>query len=159
MDAMRPSREPTVSSSRRSSCRRTAPCGLPIVERSQVPRVVVQVASAPPDAPVREMLAAEGFDLVACQDGRALLEEVMHRLPDAVIYALGPDCGEDLGVLRLLRRAAPDVPLVLLAAEDSLDTRRSAQPLRPIYFAVGPVDGTELRDVVHAAIRRRGRAV
>jgi hypothetical protein len=75
------------------------------------------------------------------------------------VYALGADCREDLGVLRLMRRAAPDVPLVLLAAEDSLDTRRCTQPFRPIYFAIGPVEGAELRDVVRAAIRRRGRAM
>jgi DNA-binding response OmpR family regulator len=135
---------------------RVAPCGLPIVvERKRVPRIVVQAASAMADP----LLMAEGFELVACKDGQALLEEVMLRQPDAVIYALGADCREDLGVLRLMRRAAPDVPLVLLAAEDSLDTRRCTQPFRPIYFAIGPVEGAELRDVVRAAIRRRGRAM
>jgi len=120
---------------------------------------VVQVTSAPADPSIHALLEAEGFELVSCADGQGLLEEVMHRQPDAVIYALGTDCREDLGVLRLMRRAAPEVPLVLLAAVDSLDMRRISQPLRPIYFAVGPVDGTELRDVVRAVIRRRGRAV
>jgi DNA-binding response OmpR family regulator len=139
---------------------RVAPCGLPIVvERKRVPRIVVQAASTPADPPVVSLLVAEGFELISCPDGQALLEEVMHRQPDAVVYALSADCRQDLGVLRLMRRAAPDVPLVLLAAEDSLDTRRSTQPLRPIYFAVGPVDGAELRDVVRTAIRRRTRAM
>jgi len=124
-----------------------------------VPRIVVQVASAPADSPVQSLLEAEGFELVSCDDGQALLEEVMHRPPDAVVYALGPDCRQDLGVLRLMRRAVPDVPLVLLAAEDSLDTRKTTQPLRPIYYAVCPVDGAELRDVLRAAVRRRGRVL
>ena len=57
-----------------------------------MPRVVVQVAAAPADPSVPSVLEAEGFDLVSCPDARALLEEVMHRAPDAVIYALHPDC-------------------------------------------------------------------
>ncbi len=124
-----------------------------------MPRVVVQVTAAPADPPVHSVLAAEGFDLVSCADARALLEEVMHRPPDAVIYALRPDCREDLGVLRLMRRAVPEVPLVLLAAEDSLHTRKVTQTLRPIYYAVCPVDGAELCEVVRTAVSRRGRAM
>ena len=122
-----------------------------------MPRVVMHVTAAPADPPLLPLLAAEGFDLVACPDASALLEEVVHRAPDAVIYALRADCREDLGVLRLMRRAAPDVPLVLLAAEDSLDTRKVTQSLRPIYYAVCPVDGAELREVMRTAVSRRGR--
>ena len=124
-----------------------------------MPRIVVHITAAPADPSVDSMLGAEGFDLISCPDARSLLEEVMHRQPDAVIYALRPDCREDLGVLRLMRRAAPDVPLVLLAAEDSLDTRRVTQALRPIYYTVCPVDDAELRDVMRTAVARRGRVM
>lgn len=122
-----------------------------------MPRVLVHVMAESVDSPVGSSLESEGLELVSCADARELLEEVMHRQPDAVIYGLRPDCHEDVGVLQLLRRAAPEVPLVLLAAEDSLDTRRLTQTLRPIYYAVCPVDGAELRDVVRAAVTRRGR--
>jgi len=123
-----------------------------------VSRIVVHLEAAPADPSVHAVLANEGFDLVSCPDNRALLEEVMHQLPDAVIYALHTDCRQDLGVLELVRRAARRVPLVLLAAEDSLDTRRITQSLRPIYHAVCPVDEAELREVVRTAVERRGRA-
>lgn len=122
-----------------------------------MPRVLVQVAAAPLDPPVSSALEAEGIELIPCHDAYALLEAVMLRLPDAVVYALRADCGEDLGVLRLMRRVAPDVPLVLLAAEDSLETRKRTQTLRPTYYAVSPVDGAELRDVVRAVVSKRGR--
>jgi hypothetical protein len=134
--------------------------GLPAApERSRVSRIVLQLTAAPPDPAAQAALEAEGYLLVACADAHALLEEVMHRKPDAVVYALRADCREDLGVLRLMRRAAPDVPLVLLAAEDSLETRKLTQSLRPIYYAVCPVDCAELRDVVRAAVSRRSRVV
>lgn len=118
--------------------------------------MLVQV-TAPCDPPLQALLEADGFDTVACRDGYAVLEQVMQRPAAAVIYALRTDCRDDLDILRLMRRAAPDVPLVLLAAEDSLDTRKVTQILRPIYYAVCPVDGAELRDVVRAALSRRGR--
>jgi AmiR/NasT family two-component response regulator len=161
MDPMRrPSREPIPSPGRRPARGRGVPDGLPAApERSRVPRIVVQVTCAPADPPVHALLEAEGFELVSCADAHALLEEVMHRKPDAVIYALCADCHQDMGVLRLLRRAAPEVPLVLLAADDSLDTRKVTQALRPTYFAVCPIDGAELRDVVRSAVRKRGRVV
>jgi DNA-binding NarL/FixJ family response regulator len=123
-----------------------------------VSRIVVHLEAAPADLPLNALLADEGFDLVSCPDDRALLEEVMHQPPDAVIYALHADCRQDLRVLELVRRAAPRVPLVLLATEDSLDTRRVTQSLRPIYYAVCPVDEDELREVVRTAIERRRRA-
>jgi CheY-like chemotaxis protein len=125
--------------------------------RVTLPRIVMLVTAAPADPPLVPLLEAEGIQLVPCPDARALLEEVMLAVPDMVIYALRADCREDLGVLRLMRRAAPDVPLVLLAAEDSLDTRKITQSLRPVYYAVCPVDGAELRDVIRTAISRRGR--
>ena len=81
----------------------------------------------------------------------------MHRAPDAVIYALHSDCHQDLGVLQLMRRAAPDAPLVLLAAEDSLYTRKVTKTVRPIYYAVCPVDESELSEVIHTAVARRRR--
>jgi DNA-binding response OmpR family regulator len=122
-----------------------------------MPQILMQVSAAPADPPVASLLATAGYELVSCADARALLEEVVHRIPDAVVYALSPDCHEDLGVLRLMRRAAPDVPLVLLAAEDSLNTRKLTQALRPIYYVVCPIDGAELQEVIRTAVSRRGR--
>ena len=131
--------------------------GPPAATGGRRPRVLVHVAAAPCEPPLPALLEADGLDPVTCRDGHAVLEQVMNRPAAAVIYALRPDCRDDLGILRLLRRAAPDVPLVLLAAEDSLDTRKVTQTLRPIYYAVCPVDGAELRDVVRATLSRRGR--
>jgi DNA-binding response OmpR family regulator len=75
-----------------------------------------------------------------------------------VVYGLRPSGQEDIGVLQLLRRAAPDLPLVLVAAEESLVTQKLVQDLRPIYYAVRPLDEAELIEAVRAALARRHRA-
>ena len=86
------------------------------------------------------MLSGQGLDLVPCADGQALLEEVIERRPAALVYALCANCDQDLRLLQLIRRAAPDLPLVLLAADESISTRRQVLNLRPIYYAVRPAE-------------------
>lgn len=121
-------------------------------------RIVVYETRLGDEHPALSLLKDEGFELVACTDGETLLEEVVQRRPDVLIYGLKPDSPADLAVLQLLRRAAPELPFVLLASESSLATQRLVQNLRPIYYAVCPVEGTELRDAVRAALARPLRA-
>ena len=120
-------------------------------------RVVIYECCLGDEHPAFSLLKDEGFDLVACPDGETLLEEVVQHRPDVLIYALKPDSPQDLAVLQLLRRAAPELPLVLLASEGSLSTQRLVQDLRPIYYAVCPIEASELRDAVRAALSRTGR--
>jgi DNA-binding NtrC family response regulator len=96
-------------------------------------------------------LAQMGVLLTGTQD-ETLLEDVLAHQPDVVLYELrGPD-HEDLGLLHLLRRVAPDVSLVLIAGEETLDAQRLARELRPVYYAVQPVDADEIVGAVRAAL-------
>ncbi|HVP39123.1 MAG TPA: hypothetical protein VMS93_08075 [Candidatus Saccharimonadales bacterium] len=122
-------------------------------------RVIVCETPELGEAPVLSALKAEGFEPLACADGKALLEEVVQRRPDVVVYGLRAECEQDLGVLHLFRRIAPDVPLVLVASDESLSTQKLVQELRPIYYAVRPVEAAELREAVDSALERRGRPV
>jgi len=108
-------------------------------------------------APIYSALLTLGIEAIRCRDPRALLEEVVRRPPDVVIcdHAIGDR--EDLRMLELFRRAAPAVPLILVASEGSLVTQKLVQGLRPMYYMVGPVEGPELREAVEAALARRLR--
>jgi hypothetical protein len=44
--------------------------------------------------------------------------------------------------------------VVLIAAEGSLNTQRLVQSLRPIYYAVCPVEPAELCDAVKSALAK-----
>ncbi len=104
-------------------------------------------------------LEGAGLELVSCEDGERLLEAVIGHPPDVVIYCLRPALDADLAVLHLLRRVMPDAPLILLAREGDLDTRKAVQSLRPLFYAVAPIDVDELKDVVHSIFaRQRKRA-
>ena len=108
-------------------------------------------------APIFAALLSLGIEAIRCREPRALLEEAVKRPPDVVIcdHAIGN--AEDLRMLELLRRAAPAVPLILIASEGSLVTQKLVQGLRPMYYMVGPVEGPELQEAVEAALARRLR--
>ncbi len=120
-------------------------------------RVIIYEPCANDGQPAAPMLLGQGFDLIPCADGQALLEEVIQRRPDALVYAMCEDCEQDLRLLQLIRRAAPELPLVLLAADESIATRRQVLNLRPIYYAVWPADAGELREAVVAALLKSSR--
>jgi len=100
-------------------------------------------------------LRDEGFEVVSFDNFDRLLENIVRRRPRVLIYGLGSQLTEDIGMLRLLRRAAPILPLVLLATEGSLATQRLIQGLRPVYYAVCPIEPEELLDAVRAALARK----
>jgi DNA-binding NarL/FixJ family response regulator len=121
------------------------------------PRVVIHDPCPQKENPAATALQGQGFELVQCLGGQELLEEVIQNRPDALVYALCPDMEQDLGILGLIRRASPDLPLVLLAPDDSISTRRRVLALRPIYYAVWPTDAVELREAVLAAVVKSSR--
>jgi hypothetical protein len=151
--------DPNRAATRRVGWRTPGPMGpAPQTSRSNeaVPRVVVCENRRPGENPITAALRSQGVEAIACSDGATLLEQVMRAPADAVIFLLRPGNGSDLGVLELLRRTAPALPLVIIASSGSLDTQKLVQDLRPIYYAVWPVEGAELQGAVQAALARKG---
>jgi DNA-binding NarL/FixJ family response regulator len=108
-------------------------------------------------APILAALQSVGIEPVLCRDPKALIEEAVRRPPGVVICDLADGAREDLIVLELFRRAAPSVPLILVASGGSLETQRLVLGLRPMYYMVSPVEASELHEAVEAALARRAR--
>jgi FixJ family two-component response regulator len=107
------------------------------------------------DPTVTSLLLAQGIEPRVFTHGTPMLEDVVRTPPGVVIYVVRAAAEEDLGVLELLRSMAPACPLVLVSADGSLAALRRVQNLRPMYYAVLPVEGVELREAVEAALARR----
>jgi DNA-binding response OmpR family regulator len=106
-------------------------------------------------ARVAHSLGATGYVVESLSDGATFLEAAIANRPNLIVYTLCSDLESDLAVLRLLRRAQPDVALVLITGPMSLHQRSIIQALRPTFCSVGPTDVSELIEVVRAALRRR----
>ena len=128
--------------------------GMAIALRDRMPHVLVSRFPDPLESDLAATLRADGLSVATCRDGEGLLEGLLREHPDAVIYLMHGALDEDLGILRLLRRAAPDLPLVLLTDDESLDVRRRAVDLKAIFFDVMPVEPAHLLEAVRAAVHR-----
>ena len=116
-----------------------------------VPSVIVFEAGTNGEPPLAGVLASGGCEVCAASTTEALVDAVASGRHQAVLFALCPERADDLATLRLLRRLAPDFPLIVVASHASLEVRRLIQPLRPIYFAPRPVDPEELCEAVRDA--------
>ena len=141
-----------------------SPHDAPLGARGRTPRreagnqVLVFDAFLSPGRDALDALERCGFVVILCHEVRGLLEEMVQRPPAAVVFGLRPERSEDLGMLHLVRRVLPRVPLILLAGCESLEVQRLVQDLRPTYYAVGPLDPDELCEAVSAAVARSRRS-
>lgn len=124
------------------------PCRSPAIAK---PKVAVLGHSL--ESEILVALESCEWTKTACRDGAALLESVVERMPGAVVVALEDD--RDLGILPLLRRLAPRVPLIVLTHSGDLRLQRILREVRPYYCDVVPFDADELREVVRLAVRPR----
>jgi DNA-binding NtrC family response regulator len=121
-----------------------------------IPRVVLCSCGRALSAALRAALESPELEVVYCRPDDSILEEVLRRRPAVVIYELKASRVSELALLHLLKRAAPEIRLVLIAS-GSLRTERMFRELRPFYYAVHPVGEEEMIEAVHAALGERAR--
>lgn len=103
-------------------------------------------------------LLEDDLSFVSCDDSEDMLAEVVLHPPDVVVYEVRPDSASDLAVLRLLRRVAPRVPLVVVGGGP--DAAGDAPgDLEPFYRSPLPVEQDGLREAVHAALAEHAVAL
>lgn len=115
------------------------------------PRILVCESCLEPADPALRRLVDDGFELVRCRTCEELLELAIAQRPAAVVCQFDASGSHDLGMLKLLRRIHPGLPIVLLSTEGSLEIQRRLLTLRPTYFAVLPVEESELSEAVRGA--------
>ena len=99
-------------------------------------------------------LLDEELNFVSCDDCEEMLSEVVVHPPDVVVYEVRPGSVSDLAVLRLLRRVAPRLPLVLVGGPTP--TCEVPAELAPLYHAPLPAEEGGLREAVLSALTSRG---
>lgn len=121
-----------------------------------LPRMVLCSCGRTIATALRAALESPDLELTQCRPDDSILEHVVRRRPAVLIYELRAARQSDLAVLQLLKRAAPEIRLVLIA-NGSLKTERMLRELRPVYYAVQPVGAEEMIEAVRAALGDRAR--
>jgi DNA-binding response OmpR family regulator len=102
----------------------------------------------------RTTLESEGFDLFEAQDGRRALDWLGSSKTDLILLDLQmPDIG-GMELLRRLRAAGDDTPVVIITAHGSIPDAVQAMKLGAIDFLTKPITPQALRAVVADVLER-----
>ncbi|HVP15609.1 MAG TPA: hypothetical protein VMS88_08685 [Terriglobales bacterium] len=99
-------------------------------------------------------LLEDEVSFVTCDDSEEMLAEVTLQPPDVVVYEVRPESDSDLAVLRLLRKVAPRIPLVVVGEGASPGWGVQAD-LEPLYHSPALVEKSGLREALHSALAGR----
>jgi len=130
---------------------KSAPNMAPVTDRARV--LVVEDDPDIGDV-VRRSLRREGYDVRLAADGSEALDEAAVFEPDAVVLDLGLPKVDGIEVSRRLR-ADGDVPILMLTARDSVDSRVEGLDSGADDYLVKPFDLQELLARLRALLRRR----
>ncbi|KST61155.1 XRE family transcriptional regulator [Methylobacterium sp. GXS13] len=104
-------------------------------------------------------LAAEGYSVDWVRDGKAAETALRNGGHALVLLDLGLPGGDGLRVLRSVRAAGIDTPVLIVTARDGLDSRIAGLDLGADDYLVKPFEMRELLARMRAILRRRaGRA-
>ena len=109
-------------------------------------------------ASVRRALVYEGYRVEIAADGPAALAATRDRLPDLVVLDVMLPGMDGLEVCRRLR-AASEVPILMLTAQDAVDARVGGLDSGADDYLVKPFAYDELLARVRALLRRRAPGV
>jgi DNA-binding response OmpR family regulator len=102
----------------------------------------------------RAALEAGHYQLATAEDGQAALESLKRSPVDLVLLDLQMPRVGGMEVLRLLRDAGNDVPVVIITAHGSVPDAVAAMKLGAVDFLGKPVTPEALRNVVADVLRR-----
>jgi two-component system, OmpR family, response regulator MprA len=121
---------------------------------SDEPRVLVVEDDADIAGVLRRSLGMEGYDVRIAADGEAALNEAAVFEPDAVVLDLGLPGIDGVEVARRLREDG-DVPILILTARESLNSRVEGLDSGADDYLVKPFEREELLARLRALLRRR----
>ena len=106
---------------------------------------------------IREALGDEGYDVTICSTIKrrdALLAE--HKF-DVMLTDVMLEDGDGLSSMAEVRDASPDMPVIVLSAQNTLDTAVRASDSRAFEYFPKPFDLDELSQAVRDAVRRNAK--
>ena len=126
--------------------------------RGDVQRVLL--ADDDPDSleGMRSLLVAWGYEVETAEDGRAALEKVGVVHPAVVITDVVMPSMSGLELLEAVRRDEPDIPVIVLTAHGSSETRHRAVTTGAFAYLPKPVDAAKLKSLLANAFRVEGGA-
>jgi DNA-binding NtrC family response regulator len=101
----------------------------------------------------REELIDEGYDITTTDNYDSLLEILAETEPDLVVLDVKRNGSDGLGILREIRTAFSEIPIILCTAYDAL--KYDAKTAAATYFMIKSSDLRRLKRTVRLAMEVR----
>jgi FixJ family two-component response regulator len=98
------------------------------------------------------LLRSAGLDVETYPSGVEFLESIPTRRPDCVVLDLHMPVMDGFEVLARLAKSSAPVPVVIITAHDSTETRDRALAGRPMAYLRKPVNDQTLLDAIELAL-------
>jgi DNA-binding NtrC family response regulator len=104
-------------------------------------------------AVLRSASGPDGPALLTVDSPAMLAEHAIRRRPVAVILGVATRTLDHLDLIPVLRATRDNLPVIVIAEDDSLDLERSARQQSIFYYLVHPIDRSEVEAVLKDALR------
>lgn len=115
------------------------------------PTIMVVDDHAPTAKSLCSFLRSAGYETAMAHRGHDALELSRRVRPDGAVVDIHlPDLNGLVLVVKLREELGPDVPLIVLSGDTSMETIKSLSHVGATYFLSKPVSGSKLVDVVRS---------
>jgi len=102
---------------------------------------------------LRSLLEVWGYEVNIARDGRAALDQVPVVRPSVVITDVVMPRMTGLELLEVLHHERPGIPVIVLTAHGTLETRRRAAAQGAFAYLPKPVDTARLKSLLGSALQ------
>jgi len=122
-------------------------------EKTNAPRVLIVDDEEVVRAAVGDVLAGSGYQIEQAEDGERAASILQSATFDVIVSDIRMPSMSGIDLLREVRERDPDVPVILITGDPSLDTAMDAVRYGALRYLVKPFDPVSLRRVVADAVR------
>ncbi|PWB68640.1 hypothetical protein C3F09_11240 [candidate division GN15 bacterium] len=104
-----------------------------------------------------DFFTSQGWSISVAENGDKALDIIAHKPVDLVLSDIKMPEMDGLALTEELRRAHPEIPIVLMTGFPSVDSAVTALRQRVVDYVIKPFNINQLYKTIDAALKERGR--
>jgi len=100
------------------------------------------------------LLTEEGYTVEAVNCPSEAIQRLLPGRYGVMVLGVHSEDAEGVGLIPMINRIDRQLPIIVIAADESLDLERRARSGKLFYYTVRPVDGGEIKEVIKEACMR-----
>lgn len=104
---------------------------------------------------LREVLAEEGYKVKTVESGIMAIKKSLKQTVDVLILDIHMAGMSGIGVIPILKKARPYLPIITITGDTSVETERKVRAEGIFYYFVKPFDLEEMKKAVKSALSKK----